>query len=289
MKDTSATKRNLLIGAAAIALAAVTGVVFWPSKKAADTDAARAETAKEKAEQDESDVALPAEALASSNIEIVGVTERSAPALLKVASEVEPNATRLQIVSSLTQGHVANVLVTAGQRVSAGAVLATIQSPQIAELRGLLLEARSKLTLASANVERVRKSANRAGVISAKAKLEVAERTLGRQKRLFEIGAASLKEVEAAEAEYKTANAQYDYESNIVITREIEEAESVRELARVTVERLRGSLVAFGGDPDRLKADQFVSVHAPISGSVIKREVNPGSGVQEGTPLFTIA
>jgi membrane fusion protein, heavy metal efflux system len=280
--------RVMVTGAALLALTVVLALILLPSKKAAQTRVEKVETAKDKNDAD-NEVALAPEALATANIEIASVTERASVALVKVAGEVEPNAPREQIISSLVSGRVAAVFATAGQRVSAGSVLATIESPYIAELRGQLLEARSKLALASANVERVRKSANRAAVIGAKAKLDLAEKTLGRQRRLFELGAGSLKEVQAAEAEYATAAAEYDYQSNIAITREVEQAESERELARVVVERLRVSLVALGAGPDLSKADQFFSIKSPISGSVAKREINPGSGVHEGSPLFTVA
>lgn len=279
--------RLVLIGAALILFLVILKLLLLPARKPVESAAVQKETTQNESEPNE--VTLPAEAQATAGIEIVGVTERPAVALLSVTGAVESNAEREQIVTPLVSGRIAAVNAVLGQRVAAGSVLATIQSPQIAELRGQLLEARSKLALATANVERVRKSANRAGVISAKAKLDLAEKTLDRQRRLLELGAGSLKEVQAAEAEDKTAKAEYDFQSNIAINKEIQEAESERVSAGVTVERLHQSLVALGANPDQSKADALIAVRAPVAGTVIKRAVNPGAGVQEGTALFTIA
>ena len=81
-------------------------------------------------------------------------------ALLACCAVMVPKQKKLREVNK-------DIVTTQGQ---VRAYLAQLQ--QIAELRGQLLEARSKLALVTANVERVRQSANRAGVISAKAKLD---------------------------------------------------------------------------------------------------------------------
>jgi RND family efflux transporter MFP subunit len=131
--------------------------------------------------------------------------------------------------------------------------------------------------------------ANRAGVISAKAKLDLAEKNLTRQRRLFEIGAGSAKDVQAAEAEHATAKAEYDFQSNVALSREIQTAEAEREAARVTVERLRQALTALGANPDQEGANASITITTPIKGVITKRAVNPGVGVKEGDTLFAIA
>src|SRR5262247_1568354 len=133
---------------------------LWPREK--DEKEASKETAAE-VEGEPNEVALTPEAMKTAGIEIGQVTERPAVAPLNVAGAVEANA-----------GRVATVNVSLGQRVARGSALATIESPQVAELAGELLEAKSKLSLATANVARVRQADNRAGVISARAKLDLA-------------------------------------------------------------------------------------------------------------------
>ncbi len=283
-------KKGLMVLLGVIVLAAILALVFWPSGKARRNESdGRAKAESEASSSEAGEVVLAPDALATIGIETEGVTERPAIAPLKFTGAVEANAEREQVVVPLVSGRIAAVYAALGQRVARGNVLATIESQQIAELRGQLLEARSKLALTVANVERVRLSANRAGVISAKAKLDLAEKTLDRQRRLLELGAGSLKEVQAAEAEYKTAKAEYDFQSSIAITREIQQAENEREAARVSVERLRQALLALGASPDSSKANAIVPVTSPVSGTVIERGINPGAGVKEGDRLFTIA
>jgi membrane fusion protein, heavy metal efflux system len=278
--------RRLLIGLAGLILGVLLTLWLWPREK--DEKEASKETAAE-VEGEPNEVALTPEAMKTAGIEIGQVTERPAVAPLNVAGAVEANAEREQTIVPLVAGRVATVNVSLGQRVVRGGVLATIESQQVAELRGQLLEAKSKLSLATANVERVRLGANRAGVISARAKLDLAERNLTRQRRLFEIGAGSAKEVQAAEAEHATAKAEYDYQSNVALSREVQTAEAEREAARVTVERLRQALVAIGANPDQEGANASITVTAPITGVITKRAVNPGVGVKEGDTLFAIA
>jgi membrane fusion protein, heavy metal efflux system len=280
-------RRRALIGVAGLALVVVLAFLLWPDEREGEKGSAKEVAAEAKEELKE--VVLSPEALAAAGIETAEVIERSATEQIAVPGSVEANAEREQIITPLVSGRVAAVNVSLGQHVSRGNVLATIESPQVAELGGQLLEAKSRLSLASANVMRVRQTANRAGVISARAKLDLAEKELTRQRRLHEIGAGSLKEVQAAEAAHTTAMADYDYQSNVALSREVQTAESEREAARATVERLRQALVAFGADPNRPGANAAFAVTAPIDGTVTKREVNPGAGVKEGDTLFTIA
>src|SRR6266542_2102351 len=252
--------RRLPIMLGGLILAVLLVLWLWPREK--DEKEASKETAAE-VEGEPNEVALTPEAMKTAGIEIGQVTERQAVALLSVAGAVEANAEREQTIAPLVAGQVATVNVSLGQRVERGGVLATIESQQVAELAGELLEAKSKLSLSTANVERVRMGANRAGVISAKAKLDLAEKNLARQRRLFEIGADSAKDVQAAEAEHAAA--------------------------RVSVERLRQALVAIGTNPDQESANASITVTAPITGVITKRAVNPGVGVKEGDTLFAIA
>ena len=279
-------RRRLPIMLAGLTLAVLLALWLWPREK--DEKETSKETAAE-VEGEPNEVALTPEAMKTAGIEIGQVTERQAVALLSVAGAVEANAEREQTIAPLVAGRVATVNVSLGQRVERGGVLATIESQQVAELRGQLLEAKSKLSLSTANVERVRMGANRAGVISAKAKLDLAEKNLTRQRRLFEIGAGSAKDVQTAEAEHATAKAEYDYQSNVALSREVQTAEAEREAARVSVERLRQALVAIGANPDQEGANASITVTAPITGVITKRAVNPGVGVKEGDTLFAIA
>lgn len=238
----------------------------------------------------ENEVVLPAEALTSAGIEIVGVTARPAVALLSVTGTVQANQQQMQEVTPLVGGRVERVSVALGDRVRSGSVLATIASPQIAELRGNLRAAETKLSLAERNFARVQRSENRAAVLQAKAKLDEAEATLRRTRRLIELGVGPGKDLIAAEAAYKTAKAEYDFQSNIALNREVQQAQADVESARSEVGQLRQSLLALGASADERTGNaSLIPLRAPVSGNVIERSVNPGAGIEAGKPIFTIA
>jgi len=78
------------------------------------------------------------------------VTVRPAVALLTVTGSVEANQQQTQSATPLVSGRVERVNVALGDHVRSGAVLATIASPEVAEMRGKLRTAQNSLTLASA-------------------------------------------------------------------------------------------------------------------------------------------
>ncbi|HCA60141.1 MAG TPA: hypothetical protein DEP46_19425, partial [Blastocatellia bacterium] len=82
--------------------------------------------------------------------------------------------------------------------VNQGAILANISSPQLAELHGKLNEARNRLDIGRKNLERVQKTENRVSILQAKAKLDEADATLRRTKRLIELGAGAGKDLISA-------------------------------------------------------------------------------------------
>lgn len=293
------TRRSLLIGAGAIALAVVLALIFWDGKdRASPTDlsaGAGAGHGDEHGPGKSNEVELSPEALAAAGIEIVAVTERSAIAVLRVTGAVEPNQTQTQQVTPLVSGRVERVNVVLGDRVRAGAVLAIVSSPEVAEMHGKLHEAETRLALAEQNYERVQRAENRVSMIQAKARLDEAEATLRRTRRLIELGAGAGKDLVAAEAAHKSAKAEYDYQSNISINREVQQARSEVETSRVEVSHLRTSLGALGADLSELNQGKtphdtsVVALRAPVSGKVTERSVNAGAGIEAGTPIFTIS
>lgn len=293
--------RNIVIVALVVFVAVVAVYAVFLRARAPQATAG-AEAAKEAEPADEEhgpgeaeEVKLSPEALASAGIEIEGVTQRPAVALLKVTGTVETNQQQTQQASALVSGRVERVNVGQGDRVRAGAVLAIISSPEVAEMHGKLREAETRLRLAERTLQRVQQAENRVAVIQAKAKLDEADATLRRTRRLIELGAGAGKDLIAAEAAYKTARAEYEYQNNISVNREVQQAQAEVETARVDVGHLRQSLQTLG-DPvasaerDPHKTDiSLVALRAPVAGTVIERAVNAGAGIQAGIPLFTIA
>jgi cobalt-zinc-cadmium efflux system membrane fusion protein len=233
------------------------------------------------------EVELSPEAAAAAGIEIESVTQRPAVAPITVTGTVESNQEQTQQASSLVSGRVERVYAALGDFVRAGAPLAVISSPEAAEMKGKLREAETRLDLARRNLERVKRAENRASVLAAKAKLGEAEATLRRARKLVELGAGAGKDLIAAETAYTTAKAEYEYQSNIALNREVQEAQAEVETAQTEVNHLRQSLQALGGSSAAGDVS-VVTLRAPISGTVTERTVNAGAGVEAGTAMFTI-
>lgn len=293
----SSRNRNLLIIVGATVLLVVIALFLWPRHESANKKGNVAAESKE-AEEDAkagNEVVLSPATLAAAGIEIVGVTERPAVALLRVTGAVEPNQQQTQQVTPLIPGRVVRVNVVLGDHVRAGAVLAIISSPEVAEMHGKLHEAETRLALAEQNYSRVQRTENRATVIQAKARLDEAEATLRRTRRLIELGAGAGKDLVAAEAAHQSAKADYDYQNNISINREVQQARSDSEIARVEVLHLRNSLRALGAElseDSHSKASHdtsLVELRAPLSGTVTERHINAGAGIEAGKPILTIS
>lgn len=293
MTRLSPRNRNTLILAGALSLVVVLALILWPRG-----DKAKVQSNAESEHSDEAgegEVSLSAEALAAAGIEIVSVTEQPAIVLLRVTGAVEANQQQTQQVTPLVSGRVERVNVVLGDNVRAGAVLAVVSSPEVAEMHGKLHEAETRLVLAEQNHNRVQRAENRAGVIQAQARLDEAEATLRRTRRLIELGAGAGKDLISAEAGYKTAKADFDYQSNISINREVQQVRAEVEIARVEVSHLRNSLRALGaelGEDAQGKVTHdtsLVALRAPVSGTVTERHINAGAGVEAGKPILTVS
>lgn len=242
-----------------------------------------------------SEVELEPEVLASLKLETVPVKEETQTSTLKVTGSIEANQQYLQQASALVSGRVEKVNYVLGDKVEAGAVLAWIASPQIAQLHGKLHESETKLELAEKNLQRVEQAENRASILSAKAKLEETEANLRRVKKLIELGGGAGKDLVAAEAAYKTAQAEYDFQSNIALNREIQQARAEVATAKVDVLHIEDELKSFGAlinkeqESNHNKTRSLIALTAPISGNIVERFVNAGAGVEGGKTLFTIA
>ncbi len=296
----SPRNRNIAIVAlvAILSVVAVIALVLWTRDDPKPTGVKVSTEAGEAGHEDEhagDEIKLSPEALAATTIEIEGVTQRPAVALLRVTGTVETNQQQTQQASPLVSGRVERVNVGQGDVVRAGSVLAIISSPEIAEMHGKLHEAETARALAERNLQRVQRSENRVAVLSAKAKLDEAEATLKRTRRLIELGAGAGKDLIAAEAAYKTAKADFDFQSNISLNKELQEARAAVETTRVDVSHIRdqlralGVIVPEGEQHDHSKNTSLVALRSPASGTVVERLVNAGAGIQAGTALFTIS
>jgi len=273
-------------------LVLVVALIFAACSAAKPEGAAKTEGKEKRVETDE--ISLSPEAAAAARLEYAEATLRPIGGRMRMTGTVENNQQQTQQATPLVSGRVEKVYAALGDRVRAGQPLAVISSPQIAQMHGKLHEAETKLGLAERELERVMKAENRVEVLKAKARLDEAEATLKRMKRLIELGAGAGKDLVAADAAYQTAKAEYEFQRDISLNRQVAEARAAVETARVDVSHIRYEMKALGAPAPENEHDDhkhdtsLVEVRAPISGSVTERLANAGAGVEAGKPLFTI-
>jgi membrane fusion protein, heavy metal efflux system len=240
------------------------------------------------------EVTLDPELLESAGIETEAVTQRPAIAKLYVTGTVELNPEKTEMATPLVGGRLEKVFFGVGDYVEQGAVMAVLSSPQLAQMHGKMHEARTRYELAQRNLSRVQRSENRVAVLQSKAKLDEADSTLKRTRRLIELGAGAGKDLISAETNYKTAKADYDFQSNISLNKEIQEAKAEVETSRVDLRHIEDEMRSLGviadsGKDDHNKNTSLVSIRAPLSGVVTERKFNAGAGVEASTPVFAIS
>lgn len=289
-----------IITAVIVGLIAIVGVAWMATRKS--TTSVNVETSEKKEEEpghseneEDREVKLDSESLTSAGIETEGVTQRPAVSKLYVTGAVELNPEKTEMATPLVGGRIEQVYYGVGDYVNQGATLAVISSPQLAQLHGKMHEARTRYELAQRNLQRVQKSENRVAILQAKARLDEAEATLKRTRRLIELGAGAGKDLIAAETNYKTAKADYDFQSNISLNKEIQEAKAEVETSLVDLRHIQDEMRSLGvnvsiNEPDdHTKDTSLVAVRAPLSGAITERKFNSGAGIEAGTPIFAIS
>jgi len=268
------------------------------ARSAADTTVAAEEKQEESGHSENEtgrEVKLDPEMIESADIETETVTQRPAISKLYVTGAVELNAEQTEMATPLVGGRIEHVFYGVGDNVRKGAVLAVISSPQLAQMHGKLHEAKTRYELAERNLVRVQKAENRSAVLQAKAKLDEAAATLKRTKRLIDLGAGAGKDLVTAETAYKTAKAEYDFQSNIALNRELQEAKADVETSRADLHHIEDELRSLGvptesgGDDDHRGDTSLVALRAPLSGVITERKFNAGAGIEAATPIFAIS
>lgn len=285
-KEPPKNSRGWLITVVIIGIAGILCLVLWFGlSKRAPTN----EHVKEEAGGSTIDINS-----AAAGVQIITVGSQAPGSIFTVAGTVEPNQQQLQQVTPLVAGRVENIYVALGDYVKAGSLLVRIDSPQVAEQHGKLHEAETRLRMAQINLDRVQQTANRVSVLKAKATLDEAESTLKRTKLLISEGLTARKDLVAAQSEYHRAKADYNFQKDISLNREVAVAQAELQTAQTEAEHIRDSLKAMdahlGGENEGAEHDiSKIELRSPMSGTVIERFVNAGAGVEQGKPLLTIA
>lgn len=191
--DTIAVNRTVLI-VGAVALLGVGAVSAWwlrpiPSPNAV---APSATVSPVTVASGPASITLSKEAADRAGVALAVVTASSEASSLRIPGTVQPNAYKNTVVTPVASGRVTRVAVELGQTVRAGAVLAEIYSPELAEARTRYVSARAELGAHELEVQRTEK--------------------------LVAIGAASRQELERIHAEHTSAIAMVEgYRSKLAL------------------------------------------------------------------------
>ncbi|MBO0724705.1 MAG: efflux RND transporter periplasmic adaptor subunit [Blastocatellia bacterium] len=192
------------------------------------------------------------------NLTIEPVAARDFTIDREVTGKISFNENSLTPVFPAYSGRVIEALATKGETVRKGQTLLIVESPDYVA---------AQIDLAN----------SRADVDKAAVNLNMAEVNVERSRKLFAEDAISKKDLQGNESAFALA-----------------QAELRRAMAAMAVAQSR--LIVFGKTPAdiaRLKAsvDRFLTIAAPIDGTVVDRQVGPGQIIRTDapTPLFQIS
>ena len=107
-------------------------------------------------------------------------------------------------------------------------------------------------------------------------------------------GISSQKDLIAAQANNERAQAEFNYQNNISLNRELAEASAELRTAETEAAHIREGLSALDAQVPKNEGSigehniSVIQLKTSITGTVIERFVNPGAGVESGKPLMTI-
>jgi cobalt-zinc-cadmium efflux system membrane fusion protein len=213
-----------------------------------------------KEERADQQVRMDPAAQKEAGLSTVAVKERSVPLAIRSTGRITTNEIHTWKVGAITEGRIMRIYVSPGDHVKQGQVLARMHSHDIHEARALYRRSLADL-----------------------ARMQAAEafalRLRDRMKRLYELKAASLEQVEHAE-------------------NELSSAQTSTANARIEVQRTRLHLVEFlqirADDPPRhVEGEQepeedLIPIKSPESGTLLVRNVTPGTVVVPSNELFVV-
>ena len=202
------------------------------------------------------EVVIPPDQQAAAMIETQAAALSSEPDLLRVKGHIAIDDNRTWRLGVRTQGSVTKVYAGLGDHVTKGQILARYHADEVRDSRAMYRAAVSE----------------RDRAIAATAQ---AQRNLDRAKRLLELKAGSVQQVEQAQQDLATAQA------------------AVRK-AEIEVDRTRDLLeddLKVPADPSANRADETedeVPILAPADGFILEKNVTPGRTVEPDSVTFVI-
>lgn len=252
-------------------------------------------------------------------IETVGETLSSEAMSVAATGVVQPNAYKETPVISLLGGVLRSVNAELGQSVGKGQSLAVIFSDELAASQSRYLALQTEAQTARQNYDRTARlvwisPASNAELDQSLARLKTVQAELAENRKRFDrtqklvaIGAASREEFEqattklrASEADVEEAKKRYDRvvkvaEINPVSRSEFEQAAVKRQTAESDLATAKQRLLLLGlptqkvnslRSPSQITSE--VSLTAPVSGTITKRDVNAGEVVEANKELMRV-
>ncbi|MBE0658285.1 MAG: efflux RND transporter periplasmic adaptor subunit [Bryobacteraceae bacterium] len=207
-------------------------------------------------------VTLDAASLKEARIQIVDAAVRAIPVGISASGRLITNENTTWRVGAITDGRIIRVEVKVGDHVKKGQLLARLFSHDIHESRAQHRRAVGELSRLNSNVDFARRSRDR-------------------MRRLHQMKAASLEQLELAENTLR--NEQIALENAAIEERRTRL--HLTEFLQIPID----APADHGDVPDpEVHADYLIPINAPATGIVLSREVTPGAVVNASSDLFTI-
>lgn len=225
----------------------------------ANVEAAKAEPAK--AERDRNVIELDADQQKQAAIKIEEVVSRNTSQVISASGRITMNEDRSWHVGAIAEGRVVRVYVNPGERVKKDQRLAGMHSHDIHETRAEYRKAQAELA-------------------RSRSALAYSQKQRDRARRLYDLKAASLEQVEHAESELRNAQTA------------VENADT--ELARHRLHIVEVLQLPLDEHDEHKEGDtdhetDLIPIKAPADGVVITRKISVGSVASPGEEIFTIA
>ncbi|MFN3480911.1 MAG: HlyD family secretion protein [Thermodesulfovibrionales bacterium] len=185
-----------------------------------------------------------------------------------------------------TSGRVVELLVEEGQKVKKGDRLAILDSAelesQVAQHRAYLNEAIARLQELKAGSRPQEIEQAEANVRYAEAELIKAKKDFERAEYLYRNGAISAQQMDTAKKVYDTAQSQHKKALEALSL--VKEGPRKEEI-RAAENRVKQAEAALKASEERLKD---TIIYAPVSGVILRKNVEQGETVASGIPIYTI-
>ena len=207
--------------------------------------------------------------------------------ILKATGRVEPAQNQAYDINPAVQGLVSEVYVSQGDNVVKAQTLATIHSPEIAQVLSQLLQEKARL---QAEIATTRSQAQRDIAVQGK-QVEITRTNYKREDTLFKEGISAYKDFLEAKSAYETAQVELSSTKRQAAL----QVQLLQKQLSLTVGAIRSQLVAMGMSPaiiNRAMATNSISskipIVSPVSGTITFRDITPGENVDTDKKLFSI-